>query len=569
MNKRLMIKRSENVRHSMVKLMFVFFSFIFIFISLTGKVHADTHKDGDYEFEINSASEAISTKYNKDEAGTLEIPDTLKDKEGNEYNVTEIAGSLGTNTGVFAGKEIETITFPKKLKRIGDFAFNTNKLSTDQFNDLPESVIYIGTSAFLGNEMKGHIKIKNGVTHIGNNAFAGNDGITKVTIPETVEKIGFNLVSTALEEVEVIGNNKHYKDINNEGLYTADGKKLLIGTTSGEIAEGTEFISFSAFTYRELKKVRIPDSVTEIEERSFRHNMLNSIELPNSVKKIGERVFDGNSIEEAIIYNREIELGTEIFKGNSEDLNLISYIGSTTENYASDNGHGFSALPIIPTNWEHGLPILGLNDIKLEDEEYHTIGNLTIKVSGNILSATTLRTKDVDSAPEGHYAVGPVLDFIFEEGNNRVDVEGEFKLSLKIDEENDDISIWHKDSKGNWEDVGGDIDNGFITTTVTNFSTYGVFAQKPETIDITVKKEWIGDAEDSVTINLLRNGNFQDYIDLDEQNGWTHTFKDLPLYDLNGDLIEYTVEEEEISGYVAEITGSMEDRSEERRVGKK
>src|SRR5699024_8599783 len=103
----------------------------------------------------------------------------------------------------------------------------------------------------------------------------------------------------------------------------------------------------------------------------------------------------------------------------------------------------------------------------------------------------------------------------------------------------------------------GTVQVGF---TVTNTHT-------PEIIDIPVTKVWVdnnnqdGLRPDSITVILLANDEVVvgKEIVLNEGNGWSGVFEDLPKYE-NGEEINYTVKEkDEISGYITTITGNEED----------
>ena len=103
----------------------------------------------------------------------------------------------------------------------------------------------------------------------------------------------------------------------------------------------------------------------------------------------------------------------------------------------------------------------------------------------------------------------------------------------------------------------GTVEVGF---TVTNTHT-------PEIIDIPVTKVWVdnGDQDglrpDSITVILLANDEVVagKELVLNEGNGWSGVFEDLPKYE-NGEEINYTVKEkDQISGYITTITGNEED----------
>lgn len=83
---------------------------------------------------------------------------------------------------------------------------------------------------------------------------------------------------------------------------------------------------------------------------------------------------------------------------------------------------------------------------------------------------------------------------------------------------------------------------------------------KPETRDITVKKEWIGFEKPSIKVVL-----YADKVKVAEQKlkapGWEYTFKNFRKYNKNtGTEIIYTVDEEVVpTGYERSITGSSKD----------
>ncbi len=81
------------------------------------------------------------------------------------------------------------------------------------------------------------------------------------------------------------------------------------------------------------------------------------------------------------------------------------------------------------------------------------------------------------------------------------------------------------------------------------------YVGKAEKIDIPVKKEWKGVAEDSdkipekITVNLLANGKKVDSADLTKSDSWAATFTGKDQKDKDGNPITYTVEEEAVAGF--------------------
>ena len=81
-----------------------------------------------------------------------------------------------------------------------------------------------------------------------------------------------------------------------------------------------------------------------------------------------------------------------------------------------------------------------------------------------------------------------------------------------------------------------------------------------KTIDINVEKIWNDNNSirpTDITINLLANNELYTTVKLDETINWKYTFKELPLYN-KGNLIKYTISEEDIPSYNSTITGDMD-----------
>ena len=102
--------------------------------------------------------------------------------------------------------------------------------------------------------------------------------------------------------------------------------------------------------------------------------------------------------------------------------------------------------------------------------------------------------------------------------------------------------------------MSGNAKSGF---TVTNTHT-------PVTLKVPAQKKWddannkAGKRPDSVTLNLLADGQKRESVTVTEDDGWKHEFTGLAKY-LNGKAIAYTVTEEAVSGYIASVSGSVAD----------
>ncbi|MGY3749608.1 Cna B-type domain-containing protein [Vagococcus acidifermentans] len=96
--------------------------------------------------------------------------------------------------------------------------------------------------------------------------------------------------------------------------------------------------------------------------------------------------------------------------------------------------------------------------------------------------------------------------------------------------------------------------DGVGVITVTNSHT-------PEVTTITGSKVWDdhdnqdGKRPESITVNLLANGQVAASKDVTAADGWTYGFTDVPQYQA-GEAIRYTVTENEVSGYTTSIDGT-------------
>ncbi|GAA0441455.1 hypothetical protein GCM10008983_18270 [Lentibacillus halophilus] len=88
---------------------------------------------------------------------------------------------------------------------------------------------------------------------------------------------------------------------------------------------------------------------------------------------------------------------------------------------------------------------------------------------------------------------------------------------------------------------------------------YDITNTKVETKSINVTKSWLddnaNDRPESVTVDLLQNGNVLDTVDVTADDDWSYTFNNLEAYDDNGIAYEYSIQENNIDGYKTTIDG--------------
>ena len=99
-------------------------------------------------------------------------------------------------------------------------------------------------------------------------------------------------------------------------------------------------------------------------------------------------------------------------------------------------------------------------------------------------------------------------------------------------------------------------DDGNCSITVGN-------SYQPKKTNIIVSKIWVGDDSDSrpdsILVDLLRDGTKVDSVTItpDGEGSWKYVFDHLDKFDSDGKAYNYTVEEQEVEGYVSAVAGDV------------
>lgn len=184
-------------------------------------------------------------------------------------------GTRGIADGAFSDfyQNLVSITMPNSMKYIGKTAFKQCRNLTSI--TIPNSVIQIGDYAFYGCKGLTSINIPNSVTSIGNSAFMGCSGLASITIPNSVTSIETSTFRGCSSLSSVIISNS-VLNIGNEAFYECSS----------------------------LTSVTIPNSVKTIGDNTFyKCSSLAFVSIPNSMMSIGEMAFyDCKSLSKVICY---------------------------------------------------------------------------------------------------------------------------------------------------------------------------------------------------------------------------------------------------------------------------
>ena len=221
--------------------------------------------NGDIDITIIDCDDDVSSVY---------IPDTI---EG------EWVVAIGS--GAFSGSSIRSVRIPDSVTSIGDYAFS--------------SCVNLGS-----------IRIPEGVISVGEYAFSGCTSLQRVDIPNSMLGIG----GYAFQGCQNLRSAHISSDINyGSGVYA-----YCTNLESVYIEDGVTEISYDMFRNCEnLKRIALPDSVEWIYDRAFQQcYSLEHITTSKNLKLIGEDAFYSCSLKKIDLPEGLTEIGYRAFYNN-------------------------------------------------------------------------------------------------------------------------------------------------------------------------------------------------------------------------------------------------------------
>ena len=307
--------------------------------------------------------------FNKDKTELIKYPASRKDTS---YTVPDSVKAIGDSafegictyefTGIWYDRissYLTTITLPKGLTSIGDFAFNGCTSLTDI--TIPDGVGEISSHTFHGCTSLTSVKIGSGVKRIEQYAFFGcsslnltipdnviilesyalnNASMDTLTLGKGIRQIGFNALNNACERLILTGNIAGFGFVDS----VSDVKTLEIGKAVTDInsslfcdsleniivsEENTVYSSVDGVLFNKDKteliqypngrtdtSYTIPDSVTSIGASAFSGcTSLTSVTIPDSVTSIGDSAFGGcTSLTSVTIPDSVTNIGDSAFR---------------------------------------------------------------------------------------------------------------------------------------------------------------------------------------------------------------------------------------------------------------
>lgn len=265
---------------------------------------------------------------------------------------------------------------------------------------LPDSLTYLGDSAFSGCSDLQTAEIGAGLEHIWSETFYGS-GLISITLPKNVghvDRYAFaysDLTSVVFENPEV--------SLGTGAFRGCPLKSLQLGDQMKEIGK-------YAFAETDITELDIPDSVTHIVYGAFADcEFLADIRIPTTVEDIGGHTFDNtawyNAQEDGVTYLGHIAYN---WKGEMEENTAVALQEGTTviADYAFEDLVNMTEIALPST-----LRVIG------EYAFYGCTGLKTIHIPANVVEigyrafmrCTGVESVTVDPANEYYTAIDGVL----------------------------------------------------------------------------------------------------------------------------------------------------------------
>ena len=292
-----------------------------------------------------------------------------------EVTIPDGVKSIG-NSAFFGCDNLRAVSLPESVETVGDWAFlNCSALAGIT---IPDSVQYVGTGLadgtafygdgsnwdngilYIGNHLisadrsaSGELAVRPGTLTVAGMAFSGCSSVTGIKIPDSTALIGGNTFTGCdlLTYIDVDGQNNNYSSA--DGVLFDKEKTTLLCFPSGKeagsytVPDGVTSIADKAFSFCSLGSVILPGGLISIGDDSFYDcESLTGIIVPSGVTSIGARAFYSCVSLTSVTLPQSVgSIGEWAFSECAPELVISCPSGSFPEQYAKDNGIGYSPYP--------------------------------------------------------------------------------------------------------------------------------------------------------------------------------------------------------------------------------
>lgn len=238
-------------------------------------------------------------------------PYMILPKEGPSGEAITALGNGSGGKGIFVVDDTEnkkkytpaSVELPASLKKIGNFAFALDGISTYESNmtsiTFPEGLEEIGATAFQNSKLTS-VSIPDSVTTMGAGTFTGSRDIQAIKLSANVKEIPDNAFGHSTDSLTECGT-----VVIPEGV-TKIGKRAFNGRHIKEVIwpSTLETIGDYAFNEHQMSEIILPENVKTIGSYAFRISQeglahtLTTIKLNEGLKTIGNSAFAGSSVTE-------------------------------------------------------------------------------------------------------------------------------------------------------------------------------------------------------------------------------------------------------------------------------
>ncbi|WP_087064314.1 leucine-rich repeat protein [Intestinibacillus massiliensis] len=226
--------------------------------------------------------------------------------------------------------DVSEFTIPAGVEVIHPFAFCGNTTLTKV--SFPNSILKIGTYAFIQCTGLSDFVLPEGLTTIDDAAFGQCTNFKNVTVPGSVTSLGSHIFSgcTGLEQV--------------------------FFSNSGSTRNLTLKQTFLDCT--NLRAVSLCDGITSITTNAFKNcTSLKTLNLPASVNSITDSPFSGSGLERISLPDSMTQVGQDAFKG-ATSLKVFS-AGNGLSSFATNAFTNCSALSVVNLSAANGVTTVG------------------------------------------------------------------------------------------------------------------------------------------------------------------------------------------------------------------
>lgn len=263
-----------------------------------------------------------------------------------------------------------------------------------------------------------------------------------------------------------------------------------------------------------------------------------------------------------LITNSEGQYESVVYRAGTYRVQAQRNSGET---FSTRSGQGIEANNVDAALIKGDRALTSVLVLSLQERE--ATRNVAVQYDPGSVKVVKTATVEADNPDAGRPLVGVEFEIRTADGKPVTDINDKPVSSVKTDGKGElvfkDLLLGSYVVKEVKAPVGYKTDTTAYPVTITHDNPNGTVTvgNSLDRTSVTVAKKWVDDNNrdgvrpDKVTIHLLANGEKTDQmLELNAGNKWTGSFTGLVTH-RNGTPIEYTVSEDKVDKYTAEVTG--------------